>query len=268
VWLLALTVHAVFVFLWLRLPQGRDPALPSPWQDLLPIALSSPREVTVRYHPWPGPGGLDRIAPQVAVTVASRPGTPVRVAARPAELPLAADVATPQLKNAAVAEALGPRFAQGRVWVRPLPEAPRQIGEAFGGGRSPAELVDSAVTTIVQHYLDAMAIEAIARKAAAPSWITTVAGQRVGLDAQWVYIGPLKVPTFLLGLLPINLQGNPTQADFNRKLMVMREDIFVAARRSDNLAEFKKAVKQLRVEKQRQRELDEHQRIAPDSTGP
>jgi len=45
----------------------------------------------------------------------------------------------------------------------------------------------------------------------------------------------------------------------------MRADLFDAARRADNLAEFKKAVKELRQEKQRQRDFDKNQRTAPDS---
>lgn len=159
---------------------------------------------------------------------------------------------------------IGPKFGKGTLWVRPLPETPKAIASALTG-RSQAELADSAVAEMVQDYLDAMAKEAAGQNTAPPSWTTKVAGQLVGLDAKWIYLGPLKIPTMLLGLLPINLQGNPTQADFNRKLSVMRQDLFDAARRADNLAEFKKAVKELRKEKERQREFDKNQRTAPDS---
>lgn len=183
----------------------------------------------------------------------------------PSQLPLAAITPPVDSPRTLADNRIGPRFGEGRVWVRPLPETPKQIASALTG-RSAAELADSAVAEMVQDYLEAMAKEAAAAKTAPPSWTTKVAGQLVGLDAKWIYLGPLKIPTVLLGLLPINLQGNPTQADFNRKLSVMRQDLFDAARRADNLAEFKKAVKELRKEKDRQREFERNQRTRPDSS--
>lgn len=181
------------------------------------------------------------------------------------QLPLMAIAPRVDTPPTADAGRIGPRYGEGKLWVRPLPETPKQIASALTG-RAPAQLADSAVAEMVQEYLEAMAKEAAGQKTAPPSWTTKVAGQLVGLDAKWIYLGPLKIPTVLLGLLPINLQGNPTQADFNRKLSVMRQDLFDAARRADNLAEFKKAVKELRKEKERQREFSKNQRTAPDST--
>lgn len=270
-WVVALVVHAVVASLWVSEPHGYDPSVSTPWRDFLPVSLGvRPQEVVMHFRQRDGlrapPAVMPRRVPDAGVNARVARLAPTE-SGQPAEAPRTAVVPTDDGPPTPREARLGPRYGEGRLWARPLSEAPNQLAQALTG-RSQAELVDSAVDAIVQQYLDAMAKEAIARQAAVPSWTTTVAGQRVGLDTKWLYLGPLKVPSFLLGFLPINLQGNPTQAEFNAKLMVMREDIFRAAQRADNLAEFKKAVKQLRQDKQGQREFEKNQRTRPDSSVP
>lgn len=271
-WGLALAAHLLFALLWATNPHGYDADARSPWRDLVTIPLGAQvQEVAMRYHgprdrrtdpPASVPARGTEAPPDVAPLIVPR----VMVGSTtPSQLPLMAVVPRVDTPPTATDGRIGPRFGAGRVWVRPLPEAPKQLASALTG-RSATELADSAVAEMVQEYLEAMAKEAAGQKTAPPSWTTKVAGQLVGLDAKWIYLGPLKIPTLLLGLLPINLQGNPTQAEFNRKLSVMRQDLFDAARRADNLAEFKKAVKELRTEKERQREFNKNQRTAPDSS--
>jgi hypothetical protein len=158
---------------------------------------------------------------------------------------------------------IGPAFASGRLWVRPLPVSPQEIAARMGA-LTHDEKVDSAVTAIIQGYLDRLAADESGRPQAPPSWTTSIAGQKVGVDSKWFYLGPIRVPTFLLALIPINIQANPTQADMNRRLNAMREDLFEAARRAANYADFKDAVGRLRDETQRQRDFDKAQRSTPD----
>lgn len=275
-WALALVVHALLAALLITEPRGYDPAARSRFLDLAPIALApAPREVEMRLGrttPLPvpraelparavvvvPPGASPRLSP-----VTPRVTPPPTTSLTPTAI-LTVPVDTPPTR----APKIGAQYAGGRVWLRPLPETPREIAQRLTG-KSQAEVVDSAVDAIVQAYLDAMAKDTLAAKRnALPSWTTKIAGQLVGLDAKWIYLGPLKIPTVLLGLLPINLQGNPTQADMNRRLSAMREDLYYAARRSDNLTEFKKAVKTLRDEKQRQKDFERNQRTRPDSATP
>ena len=268
--MLAIGVHAAFAALWATTPHGYDPSIRSPWREFLPISLGAPSpEVAMRYR---GPRTIPTRRPPPAVAGASLPvPTAVRPQVRPTRRdPLALmSLPLPVVDTPPAADDghIGARYGEGRVWLRPLPETPKQIASALTG-RSQAELADSAVNTMVQQYLDAMAKEAEGQHLGPPSWTTKIAGQLVGLDAKWIYLGPLKIPTALLALLPINLQGNPTQADFNRKLSAMRADLLDAARRADNLAEFKKAVKELRTETDRKREFSRNQRTAPDSGRP
>lgn len=159
-----------------------------------------------------------------------------------------------------------PRYGTGLIWVEPLPLTPREIA-ALLSGKSESQLLDSAVTALTQRYIDAMAAELRDQPPTLPSWVTTVGGQEVGIDSRFIHLGPLKVPTFLLALLPINVQPNPTQAAMVRKLNSMREDLLTAGRRSANLAEFKDAVRALREQREAEAEFERNRRTPPDSGG-
>jgi hypothetical protein len=164
-------------------------------------------------------------------------------------------------------DALRPSYGTGALWVSPLPMSPREMAEAVTG-KSRQQLADSVVAVIVQGYLDAIAAERADPANRPPSWVTELGGKKVGLDGQWIYLGPIKLPTVLLGLLPINMSGNPTQAEMNKRYSAMREDLFYAARRSATLQEFKKNVAELRKQKQYEYDLKKAQRTLPDSGSP
>jgi hypothetical protein len=163
------------------------------------------------------------------------------------------------------AASLQPRFGDGRLWVQPMAASPREIAGTLTG-KSGKELTDSLVTAMVQTYLDAMAKEQAEHPNALPSWTTKIGGKTVGLDSKWIYLGPIKIPTMLLALLPIHLQGNPTQAEFNAKLQVMRSDLMEAARRAATYDDFKQAMKDLRQQTEDARQFKKNQRTAPDTS--
>lgn len=213
------------------------------------------------------PGELPAIASAAAVTP---------VAALPAVVDSGGDAAPATSPRSVVpgparpavpASALRPSYGTGQLWVRPLPMTAREMAAA-ATGKSQQELADSVVARVVQGYLDAIAAERLDPANRPPSWTTQLGGQKVGLDGQWIYLGPIKLPTLLLGLLPINLQGNPTQAEMNKRFSAMREDLFFAARRAATLEEFKKNVAELRKQKQYEYDLRKAQRTLPDSGTP
>lgn len=160
--------------------------------------------------------------------------------------------------------ALHPQYGSGRLWVHPLVESPRRIASTLTG-KTPAELSDSAVTAMVQTYLNEMADENRDHPSPLPSWTTKIGGKTVGVDSKWIYLGPLKVPTALLAFLPLKVQANPTQAEFNARLAQMRGDLMEAARRSATYDDFKQAVKQLHEETERERQFKKNQRTPPDT---
>ena len=156
---------------------------------------------------------------------------------------------------------IGPGLAEGRLWVRPLPLPPKELAERLSGQKH-AELVDSAVNSIVQAYLDSIAADPAARKAGLPSWTTNVAGSKFGLDSSNIYIAGLKIPAAVLALLPIPA-GNIDQNRAYNHLMAMRADLQHAAQRSQNLQEFKDMIRDMRLRKEREEEFERNQRTAP-----
>jgi hypothetical protein len=262
-WVIVAAIHIPVLYLLIRSRIPRPPALLS----VRTIALGdSTRAVEL-------PFALDRrrTVPKTVASSSARPTAPPAAQQIPASpAPMASLAVLPpapvDTPPRAGAPSLRPRYGDGRLWVQPLPESPRQIASTLTG-QSPAELADSAVAKIIQTYLDEMAKERAESPAALPSWTTKIGGKTVGLDQKWIYLGPLKIPTALLALLPIKVQGNMSNYQFNKQLQQMREDLFEAARRSETYDEFKAAVKDLREQKEREREFKKNQRTRPDSGG-
>lgn len=157
---------------------------------------------------------------------------------------------------------IGPALGDGRLWVRPLPLPPRELAKRLSPTHG--ELVDSAVTAIVQGYLDSIAREPGADQVKLPDWTTEVGGAKFGLDSRNIYIAGLKIPAAVLVLLPIPSGGNQLHAlDHNGQWIA--EDLRRAAQRANTLDDFKRAVRELREKKQRDKDLERAQREKPDS---
>jgi hypothetical protein len=202
----------------------------------------------------------------VAPTRAPRrpePETPVVVTPPPEPEPERLDTGTTPAapRRPVVIGRIGPGLAEGRLWVRPLPLPPKELAERLSQKKH-VELVDSAVTAIVQGYLDSIAAEPSSRKAGLPSWTTNVAGTKFGLDSSNIYVAGLKIPAAVLALLPIS-GGNIDQNRAYNHLMEMRADLQHAAQQSQNLQEFKDMIRDMRLRKEREEEFKRNQRTAP-----
>lgn len=206
-----------------------------------------------------GPPAVDSGSSRIRPTVVS-PGVTTGL---PVALPVAIGL-PPRVDSAPMRAPLTPAYGTGRLWVRPLPLSAREMAAAVTG-KTQEQLADSVVAVIVQRYLDELAKERADPANQPPSWVANLGGQKIGVDPKWVYLGPIRLPTILLGLLPINAQGNPTQAEMNKRFAAMREDLFYAARRAATLEEFKRNVAILREQKQYEYDLRKAQRTHPDS---
>jgi hypothetical protein len=158
---------------------------------------------------------------------------------------------------------IGPAEASGKLWVAPLPDTPRELAARVA--RTHAELADSAVKAIIQAFLDSLAMDPAARAARPPDWTTTIAGSKFGLDSKWIYLAGLKIPTAVLALLPLP-HGNDQKA-FDRSDLLYR-DLRAAAQRSENMAEFKQAIREIRERKEAEREFEKNQRTPPPDITP
>ena len=261
--LLALGISlAVHSLLFLVVIHGRLPQVPGRRPSLIALPEPEPdqeRSSPVRYYIprlEQGRGTIPRPQPPV------RP-LPADTARRPE--PVAEElVLDSALVPRTPAGRIGPALGDGRLWVRPLPLPPRALARRLRP--SHIELVDSAVTAIVQQYLDSIAREPGADEVRLPEWTTNIAGSKFGLDSRNIYIAGLKIPAAVLALLPIPASGNQqTALDHNGQWIA--EDLRRAAQRSTTMEEFKRTVRELRAEKKRVKDFERAQRERPDSAG-
>lgn len=255
----SLALHSL---LFLVVIHGRLPQLPDRRPSLIALPEAEPEQERTSPVPYyvprleQGRGTVPRPLPPVRPLPADTVRRPRAVAEGPG-LDSATIPRTP-------AGRIGPALGDGRLWVRPLPLPPRALAQRLQP--SHIELVDSAVRAIVQQFLDSIAREPGADEVRLPDWTTKVAGSKFGLDSRNIYIAGLKIPAAVLLLLPIPASGNQQNAlDHNGQWIA--DDLRRAAQRATTLDEFKRAVRELRAEKQRQKDLERAQRERPDSAG-
>jgi hypothetical protein len=258
----SVVVHSLLLFCWI---EGRQPILPRRPSQLIVLAPPAEGPAAVPM-PYRVPRAEGSAGPGIT---GDRPSPP---APRPrpqsvAELP--EPVVTPPNPDTGRAPAPGPRpaigrigagLADGRLWVRPLPLPPKELAQRLS--KSHVALVDSAVTAIVQGYLDSIANDPASRGQALPSWTKEIAGKKYGIDSKSIYIAGLKIPAAVLALLPIPA-GNIDQNRAYNHLMDLRSDLQYAAQRAENLEEFKTMIREMRLRKEHEREFERNQRTAP-----
>ena len=160
-----------------------------------------------------------------------------------------------------------PGFGDGRLWVRPGAVLARgaagRPGDGVAGVSAPLEVgahvasLDSVLAIRILAYLDTLPPDSFAYNLRPPSWTTEIDGRTWGIDQNWIYLGDLKLPTILLGLLPFPAQGNYEQGQRNAELRRIREDILRAAARASDAADFRRYVNELRERREAERRQDQ-----------
>ncbi len=136
-----------------------------------------------------------------------------------------------------------PQYSDPRVWAPP--------GNVVSPPRTVAQTIDSIIGVAIAPYNDSVA--AAAQKRDPTDWTVEKGGYKWGIDKRAIRLGPVSIPTALLALLPLNLQGNPTTMQRERSYAVMNQDIAWHARQAINEADFMKAVRSIRERKERER---------------
>ncbi len=164
-------------------------------------------------------------------------------------------------------EGVTPSYGDPRVWA--------PSGPLYYAPKSSAERLDSALTDRVLAHNDSMALYNSGRAPA--DWTFEKGGRKYGIDQQKIYLGKLALPTALLALLPLNVQGNPARYQNDRMKGEQRAEILYNAQRAMDNDDFKDAVKRIRQRKDREHkeELEARQAQeqaqhdqAPDSPAP
>ena len=262
-------VHVLLLFGWVT---GRLPDVPQLPRQLIVLAqpAEGPERINTPYQ-VPAPTGRRERPQSRRPTEGRRPDRPelparpeaVRVLPSPPtpEPPRADTGSVPAARAPVRATRIGPGLADGRLWVRPLPLPPRELAQRLS--RSRAELLDSAVSAIVQSYLDSIASDPASRNVGLPSWTTDIAGKKFGIDSKNIYIAGLKIPAAVLALLPLAGGGNIDQNRAYNHLMDLRQDLLYAAQRAQTMDEFKQIIREIRARKEREREFEKNQKTAP-----
>lgn len=197
------------------------------------------------------------------------PRPPEVVAAAQPGLPLAradtggAPIEAPSALTPRGIPRLRPMIGDGKLWVPPLPFAPKELAQRLS--RSHYELVDSAVTDIVQHYIDSLLTTPTPYDMKPPSWTTKIAGKTFGIDQNYIYLGGLKIPSAILALLPLPAMSN-VDLRTSQRLNDIRADLQYAAARAQNMEDFKRAIRELRERRERELEFERNRKKAPADT--
>lgn len=214
-----------------------------------PPAFRTPRPATVQVSPPP-------VQPTVApapppVTVAAPTEVPTALPPVPTASRVLGPTSGPLITGMGPARGVQPAYTEPRIWI----ESPAIASAALEGEAK----LDSAVTALIYRYRDSVANNTYEpNKFEKGDWTyTTKDGKKYGIDQQFIRLGKFSIPTALLGLLPMNQQGNPIAYDRQKRLDAMRVEIIAQAQQAMNEEEFRRAVKQIRERKEREkREAD------------
>jgi hypothetical protein len=113
------------------------------------------------------------------------------------------------------------------------------------------QTLDSLIAEGIAPYNDSAA--AAAQRRDPTDWTIEKGGYKWGIDRKAIRLGPVSIPTALLAMLPLNLQGNPTTMQRDRAFATMNADINWHAQQAINEADFMKAVRSIRERKERER---------------
>jgi hypothetical protein len=136
-----------------------------------------------------------------------------------------------------------PSYSDGRVWEPP--------GIVVSRPKTVKETIDSLIADGIAPYNDSIA--AAAQRRDPTDWTIEKGGYKWGIDRHAIRLGPVSIPTALLAMLPLNVQGNPTTIERDRAYAAMNRDISWHAQQAINDADFMKAVRSIRERKERER---------------
>ncbi len=268
--LVSVGVHVLLVFaLWHVLQFPR--AIGSLFEDRPQSASRAERVqfVTVSPPAAQGPATAPRTPP--SRPGASAPGPTVSPAPTPAPLVPPAEVPStlppvpkgtegpvsgPLASGRGPVKGVQPGYTEPRIWIQPeVVTPPALTGDAK---------LDSAINARVMAYRDSVATYAIQpNKFERGDWTVGKDGNKYGIDKQFIRLGKFSIPTALLGLLPMNQQGNPIAYEREKRLAMMRNEILAQASQAMNEEEFRRAVKAIRERKEKERkELEKKKKDA------
>jgi hypothetical protein len=155
-----------------------------------------------------------------------------------------------------------PEYGNGMLWVRPMVGIPLT--------HRPIRL-DSVVALRMKEMADSIERHPLPDPNANPyvskPWTFRAGGKTYGIDSKGLHLGDFTIPTAVLAFLSMP-QGNINQARANQALYEMRADILRAAARAQAEDDFRRAVRELRARKDKERDEERAQQGNPQPVSP
>jgi hypothetical protein len=132
-----------------------------------------------------------------------------------------------------------PAYTDMRIWdAPPVTPIPQTHTEELRGDLQRA----------LRAHNDSMAIVAGMRRP--EDWTFERGGQKWGMDPSNIYLGPIKLPTILLALIPVSAQQNPNRLEYERRIGSMAAEV---RERGPIEVDFRDEVKRIRERVERER---------------
>jgi hypothetical protein len=194
-----------------------------------------PAPAAVNGRPVTAPAAPPFIAPPATPT--TLPPVPT-AQPRPDLVPPIGVTTGPVARIGGPAEGARTEYHDPRPWVAPNPDG----GPARGKGQT----LDSIASQLVQAHNDSLGPP----HKQPGDWTTNINGQKWGVDPKWINLGPVKIPTAVLAILPLNITANPIDND--RLVNARGAEIQQQANRAMNEEQMNKAIKEERLRKQKE----------------
>ncbi len=144
-------------------------------------------------------------------------------------------------------QGIRPSFNDPRLW-----QTPAEVVEAPVIPMTRADSLQALLHATAEAYVDSLRRVGPAGRTPG-DWTIERNGKKYGVDQRYIQLGDFKIPTALLALLPMNVQGNPQELERGRRLMQVRNEIMAQADRRTRDDDFYAAVRALRERKERER---------------
>ena len=245
--LLSLGVHVIVVIAFMQMLilnadfSQRPTRQTGPEQRVGFVRLAQPGE-----KPTPGKSGGDgRPEKSREIHVTSPASVPTTIPAPSSAVakPTEEGGTGPLVGGGGPVRGVRPSYSDGRLWSPPSP--------IIAPPKTVAQTIDSLIADAIAPYNDSVA--AAAQRRDPTDWTIKKGGYKWGIDRRAIRLGPFSIPTALLAMLPLNIQGNPTTMERDRTYAAMNRDITWHAQQAINDADFMKAVRSIRERKERER---------------
>jgi len=116
--------------------------------------------------------------------------------------------------------------------------------------KTQAEVLERQLAGVLKAHRDSVAV-ANANRRDPTDWTKEIGGQKYGIDSKWIHLGKFQIPTALLALIPVHVQGNPNTMPRERRINEMSAEI---RERAHVLPEARDEVKRINERMVRERE--------------